>query len=89
MTEMLFYNKHQIVPKSVADIPLSQTQPLSSADWFPIKQILNRKIRDTREMFLVLWDDDKQTKTWVPTADVTDYTAILSEEEAESKDKTP
>jgi len=83
-----FFNKHQIVPQSVGEIPLSQTQTDSSVDWFPIKRILNRKIRDKKEMFFVLWDDDKQSKSWVPTADVTDFAIQQYYQAKQQKAKT-
>ena len=72
----------------MGDLPQSQTQADGTAGWFPIKQILNRKVRDKQEMFLVQWDDDEQTETWVPTADVTDYAVQQYYQRKKKKAKT-
>jgi len=69
-----FFNKHNIVPKSTLDSPSSPVRDDNEdADWCPIKQILNRKIQNGKEMFLVRWDDRQGSKSWVPAEDVTDY----------------
>ena len=62
------------MPKSTLDSPSSPVRDDNEdEDWCPIKQILNRKIRNGKEMFLVRWDDRQVSKLWVPTEDVTDF----------------
>jgi len=69
-----FFHKHNISPKLALDSPSSPIKDDDTdTDWCPIKQILNRKIQKKKEMFLVRWDDDHDSKSWVPAEDVTDY----------------
>jgi len=69
-----FFHKHNISPKLALDSPSSPIKDDDTdTDWCPIKQILNRKIQNGKEMFLVRWDDDHDSKSWVPAEDVTDY----------------
>jgi len=55
----------------------SPTSPINEdntdTDWCPIKEILNRKVQNQKEMFLVRWDDQQGSKSWVSAEDVTDY----------------
>jgi len=46
-----FYNKHHTVPKPSGNLTQSQSQSYGTAAWYPIKQILNRGVRDKKEMF--------------------------------------
>ena len=69
-----FFNKHSIVPRSTLYSPSSHiTDDNTDTDWCPIKEILSRKMQNKKEMFLVQWDDQQGSKSWVPTEDVTDY----------------
>ena len=72
-----FFNKHNIVPKSTLDSPSSPIKDDNTdADWCPIREILNRKIQNKKDMFLVRWDDRQGSKSWVPAEDVTDYAPL-------------
>jgi len=72
-----FYNKHNIRPRAKSDSPSSPIQgddaDDTDADWCPIKKILSRRIQNKKEMFLVQWDDQQESRSWVPAEDVTDY----------------
>ena len=69
-----FFYKHNIVPESLLDSPTSPTNDDNTdTDWYPIKEILKRKVQNRKEMFLVRWDDPQESKSWVSADDVTDY----------------
>jgi len=69
-----FFNKHHIVPKTALDNPTSPVgDDNTDTDWCPIKKILSRKMQNKKEMFLVRWDDQQGSKSWVPAEDVTDF----------------
>ena len=71
-----FFNKHDIIPQSILDRPTSPTNDdntYTDTDWCPIKEILKRKVQNRKEMFLVRWDDQKESQSWVSADDVTDY----------------
>ena len=70
----VFFNKHNIMSKTTLDSPSSTiNDDNTDADWCPIKKILKRKIEKRKEMFLVRWDDQQDSESWVPAEDVTDY----------------
>jgi len=68
-----FFNKHDIIPQSILDSPTSPTNDNTDTDWCPIKEILKRKVQNRKEMFLVRWDDQKGSQSWVSADDVTDF----------------
>jgi len=69
-----FFHKHNISPKSTSGNPTpSINDDDTDTDWCPIKEILSRKMQNGKEMFLVRWDDDHDSKSWVPAEDVTDF----------------
>jgi len=68
-----FFHKHNISPKLTLDSPSSPSNDDTDTDWCPIKEILKRRIQNRKEMFLVRWDDEYDSKSWVPAEVVTDY----------------
>jgi len=74
MNVMFFFHKHNISPKSTSGNPTpSIKDDDTDTDWCPIKEILNRKMQNGKERFLVRWDDDHDSESWVLAEDVTDY----------------
>jgi len=74
------------VPKSTLDSPSSPiNDDDTDADWCPIKEILNKRIQNKKEMFLVRWDDRQGSTSWVPAEDVTDYAIQQYYKEKEAK----
>jgi len=69
-----FFHKHNISPNLTLDSPSSPSNDDTDTDWCPIKEILKRKIQNRKEMFLVRWDDEHDSKSWVPAEDVTGST---------------
>ena len=63
------------MPQSISDSPTSPTNNDTDADtdWCPIKEILKRKVQNRKEMFLVRWDDQTGSQSWVLADDVTDF----------------
>jgi len=73
-----FFHKHHVVPKPILDSPTSTTNDVNTdTDWYPIKEILKRKVQNRKEMFLVRWDDQKGSESWVSADDVTEYAIQL------------
>jgi len=70
----VFFHKHNISPKSTSGNPTpSINDDDTDTDWCPIKEILNRKMQNGKERFLVRWDDPQSSTSWVPAEDVTDF----------------